>query len=192
MINTGKIRQILALVIIAATLAIAGAIGLKSYRSMRTGSILPRLPKNIDVALQKIHYTETKDGVKKWDLVADRAEYDKSNDTVQLRDIRLQVAVPGETGAIVLTADKGIYHAGSKDIDLVGTIVATSDSGMRFTTGRAAYVAARSMIHTNDRVKFTDGSLSLEGRGLEFMVETDRMRLLNEVTAVFTPGALKK
>lgn len=191
MINTGKIRQILALVIITATLALAGAIAQKAYRGMRSGSLLPSLPKNIDVSLQKIHYTETKGGGKKWDLVADKGEYDKVKEVIILTGISLDVAVAGKTGEIVLTADRGYYHPKSKDVDLIGNIIAKSASGMGFTTGQATYLAGRSMIQTSDRVKFTDGSLSVEGNGMEFLLETKQLKIKQDVTANFTPGTVK-
>jgi LPS export ABC transporter protein LptC len=192
MITPGKIRQILALVIIAATLAIAGAIGLKAYRGMRSGPLLPKLPKNIDVSLQKIHYTETKGGVKKWDLVADKAEYDKVNELIRLGVIRFEVGGAGKERELVLTADRGMYQTVSKNVDLLGNVVAKSASGMVFTTGQAAYAAARSMVHTADRVKFSDGSLTVEGRGMEFLVEEKKMKILHDVTASFIPGSGKK
>ncbi len=190
-INQGKIRQILAIVIIVATLAVAGAIAMKAYRGMRGGSILPSLPKNIDVSLQKIHYTETKGGVKKWDLVAEKGEYDKVKEVVLLTGIRLDVAGAGKMGEIILTADRGYYHPKGKNVDLIGNIVAKTASGMSFTTGQATYLDARSMIHSPGRVKFTDGSLTVEGRGMEFLVETKKMKIMNEVTADFIPGTEK-
>jgi LPS export ABC transporter protein LptC len=144
---------------------------------------LPSLPKNIDVSLQKIHYTETKGGLKKWDLVADKAEYDKAKDVIRLTVIRLVLAGTGKEGDVVLTADRGAFHTATKDVDLSGNVVARSASGMVFTTGQAAYASARSMVHTADRVKFTDGNLTVEGRGMEFNVETKKMKLEQDVTA---------
>jgi LPS export ABC transporter protein LptC len=183
MLTPGKIRQLLALVIIAATMALAGAIALKAYRGMRLIPSLPSLPKNIDVSLQKIHYTETKGGLKKWDLIADKAEYDKAKDVIRLTVIRLVLTGTGKEGDVVLTADRGAFHTATKDVDLSGNVVARSASGMVFTTGQAAYASARSMVHTADRVKFTDGNLTVEGRGMEFNVETKKMKLEQDVTA---------
>jgi lipopolysaccharide export system protein LptC len=190
MIDPGKIRQILAIAIIAAIVAIAGAIALKAYRGMRSGPLLPSLPKNIDVSLQKIHYTETKDGKKKWDLVADKAEFDKVGDVIRLTGIRLEVALGGKTGTIVLTSDRGDYFTKSKNVDLVGNVAAKSASGMDFTTARASYLAGRSLIRTADPVRFSDGSLKLQGTGMEFYVETKKLKILNNVTADFVPGAV--
>jgi len=191
MINPGKIRQILAIAIIAAVLAIASAIALKAYRGMRSGPVLPSLPKNIDVSLQKIHYTETKDGVKKWDLVADKAELDKVEDVVRLSGIRLEVAVGGKTGDIVLTSDRANYFTKSKNVDLLGNVTAKNASGMEFTTARASYLANKSLIRTVDKVRFSDGSMKLQGTGMEFKVETRMLKIFKDVTVDFVPGTVR-
>ena len=188
MINSSKIRQLLALVIVLSTLALATVIALKAYRGMRSGPVLPSLPKNIDVSLQKIHYTETRSGVKKWDLLADKAEYDKKGEIVRLSGIRLDVASAGKPGEVVLTSARGEYHTATRDVVLIGDIVAKSASGMRFTTERLKYIAAASMLRTTARVKFTDGALTVEGTGMEFMTDTKELKITRQVEATFTPG----
>jgi LPS export ABC transporter protein LptC len=191
MINVSKIRHLLALVIIVATLALAAVIALKVWRGMRSGPVLPSLPKNIDVSLQKIHYTETKSGVKKWDLLADKAEYDKTGDVVRMSGIRLDVALAGKSGNINLTSARADYFTGTRNVVLTGNVVAKSASGMEFTTGRVEYVAAGSMLRSADRVKFTDGNLTVEGVGMEFMVDTKRLKIMQQVNASYTPGSGK-
>lgn len=192
MVNQTKIRQLLAWVIIIAVLALAAAIALKAYRGMRTGPMLPSLPKNIDVSLQKIHYTETKGGSKKWDLLADKAEYDKAGEMVRLTGIRLEVAMAGKTGDLVLTSQQADYHTRTRDVELIGNVVAKSASGMEFTTGRIAYIAAGSMLKTADRVKFTDAALAVEGVGMEFLLDTKRLKIMQRVEASYTPGKVKQ
>ena len=192
MINLSKIRQLLALVIVLSTLALAVAIAFKAYRGMRSGPVLPSLPKNIDVALQKIHYTETRSGVKKWDLLADKAEYDKTGEVVRLSGIRLDVALAGKPGEVVLTSARGEYFTGTRDVVLVGNIVAKSASGMHFTTERLEYVAARSLLRTASHVKFTDGVLTVEGMGMEFMTDTKQLKITQQVEAIYTPGKARR
>lgn len=191
MIKLSKIRQLLALVIILAVLALAAAIALKAYRGMRGGPVLPSLPKNIEVSLQKIHFTESKGGEKKWDLLADKAEYDKSGDVVRLTGIRLEVAAAGKTGDIVLTSERAAYYTRTRDVELFGNVVAKSASGMAFTTGRVAYVAASSMLRTADRVRFSDGNLAVEGIGMEFMVNRKQLKIMRQVAASYTPGTAR-
>jgi LPS export ABC transporter protein LptC len=192
MVNQAKIRQLLALVIIAAVLALAAAIALKAYRGMRSRSMLPTLPKNIEVSLQKIHYTETKGGGKKWDLLADKAEYDRVGEIAHLTGIRLEFASTGKTGDIVLTSQRADYHTRTRNVELVGDVVAKSASGMEFVTERISYIAARSMLKTDDRVKFTDAGLAVAGVGMEFMVDTKQLKILRQVEASYIPGKVTK
>jgi LPS export ABC transporter protein LptC len=186
-----KIRQLLALAIVVASIYLAATIALKVVRGKGPAELLPRLAKNIDVSLQKIHFTETKKGVKQWDLVAERAEYDKENEVTRLNGIRLVFTGDKSTGDITLTADHGEYFTKSKDVRLEGNVVAKSASGMEFTTSQAMYRAGRSVIETPARVKFSDGKLVVEGVGMELMTETRRIRILHDVTASMQSGAAK-
>ena len=191
MIKSNKIRQLLALFVIATSLSIVAVIAVKLYRGRGTAELLRKLPQNIEVSLQKIHFTETRDGMKKWDLVADKAEYDKKGEVTHLTGVRLVVAGEHATGDITLTAPRADYHNVSKDVTMDGNIVAKSASGMEFTASNATYIAARSMIVSSDRVSFTDGKLKLEGVGMEFMPQTKNVRILNKVTANIMPGTGK-
>jgi LPS export ABC transporter protein LptC len=191
MINVSKIRHLLALVIIAATLTLAAVIALKAWRGMRSGPVLPSLPKNIDVSLQKIHYTETKSGVKKWDLLADKAEYDRTGDVVRMSGIRLDIAMAGKPGEVILTSERADYFTLTRDVVLTGNVVAKSESGIEFKTGRVEYIAAGSLLRSADRVKFTDGNLTVEGVGMELMVETKRLKIMQQVNASYTSGIRK-
>src|SRR3974377_635208 len=178
-----KIRQLLALTIVVASVSLVVPIILKVTRLRGPAEVLPRLAKNVDVSLQKIHYTETKQGVKQWDLVADKAEYTKTQEIIHLTGIRLVVAGNPQTGDITLTAEQGEFSNKTKDVHLAGNVVARSVSGMEFTTSQAAYRAARSMIESPARVKFTDGKLTLEGVGMELMTVTKNLRIQRDGTA---------
>jgi LPS export ABC transporter protein LptC len=191
MIKSNKIRQLLALFVIVTSLSVAAAIAVKLYRGRGTAEMFRKLPRNIDVSLQKIHYTETREGMKKWDLVADKAEFDKKRDVTHLTGVRLVVAGSGTTGEITLTAPVADYHNLSKDVTMDGEVVAKSASGMEFTTSNVTYVAASSLITTPSRVIFTNGKLTLEGVGMEFKPATKNVRILNNVTATIMPRAGK-
>ncbi len=184
-----KIRQLLALVIVVASIYLVVVIVLKVNRGKGTAAVVPPLAKNVDVSLQKIHYTETKQGVKQWDLVADKVEYDKGREIAHLAGIRLVVVGNRQTGDITLTADRGEFSNKTRDVHLAGNVIARSVSGMEFTTSQAAYRAASSMIESPARVRFTDGKLILEGVGMELKTVTKNVRILRDVTADIRPGS---
>lgn len=191
MTKSNKIRQLLALFVILASLSLVAAIVLKIYRGRVTKELVRNLPKNIDVSLKKIHFTEVRDGIKRWDLVADKADYDKGKEVTHLTGVSLVVAADKKMGDISLTAPRADYHNITRDVRMEGQVTAKSTSGMEFTMDGAQYIAARAVIVSSGRVRFTDGKLTMEGVGMEFKPESKNFRILNGVTANIVPGAGK-
>lgn len=188
MIKTNKIRHILAFIIVLATLYVAVSLALKLGASGKRKEGLPALPHNVEISLSTIHYTETKNGIKQWDLFAEKGEYDKAKDVTRLTGVRMVLHERGKSGDITLVADRADYFNASKDVALSGNVVAKSESGMEFTTGQASYESNRSVVVTEDRVRFSDGRLSVTGVGMELFVKTRQARILRDVTATIAPG----
>lgn len=186
-----KIRLLLAVIIVFAGVSLVTTIALKVSSDKRQPPVPPGLPGNVDVSLQKIHFTETRDGVKKWDLVADKAEYDKVRDTTHLTGIRMVVTGEQQTGDITLTADRADYDNKSRDVKLAGRVVAKSASGMEFSSATADYVAATGLLRTSDRVRYADKNMTLEGVGMEMVTGTRNLKVLRDVTASIRSGAGK-
>lgn len=188
MVKTSKIRHILAVIIILVTLYLVASLAIRLVGGKDKESGLPKLPRNIDLSLKTLHYAETREGVKKWDLYADRGEYDRQRDVTLLTGVRIVFPGTDKTGEITLRSDRAEYLNASKDVTLTGNILARSTSGMEFTTGRASYLASRQLVVTDDRVRFTDHRFSVEGVGMEFAVPTRTLRILNDVRATIVPA----
>ncbi|MBT0654714.1 LPS export ABC transporter periplasmic protein LptC [Geobacter luticola] len=191
MICMNKIRLLLAVIIVLAGVSLVTTIALKVSSDKRQLPVPPGLPGNVDVSLQKIHFTETRDGVKKWDLVADKAEYDKVRDTTHLTGIRMVVTGDQQTGDITLTADRADYDNKSRDVKLAGRVKAKSASGMEFSSATADYVAASGLLRTPDRIRYADKNMTLEGVGMEMVTGTRNLKVLRDVTASIRSGAGK-
>ncbi|BET58301.1 LPS export ABC transporter periplasmic protein LptC [Geobacter sp. 60473] len=188
MVKTSKIRHILAVVIILVTLYLVASLAIRLVGGNEKEAGLPTLPRNIDLSLKTLHYAETREGVKKWDLYADRGEYDRQRDVTFLTGVRIVFPGTGKTGEITLRSDKAEYFNATKDVTLTGNIHARSTSGMEFTTGRASYRASRQLVVTDDRVSFRDARFTVEGVGMEFLVPTRTLRILNDVRATIAPA----
>ncbi len=186
-----KIRRLLAVIILLAGGALMATIALKVLPGKHLSPTLPGLPKNVEISLQKIHYTETRDGVKKWDLLADTAEFDREREVTRLKGVRLVVTGDRQTGDITVTADRAEYDNKSKNVRMDGHVVARSATGMEFTTGWAEYNAAGGVLRTTDRVRFVDKQITLEGVGMELVTGTRNLRLRHDVTADIVGGARK-
>ncbi len=184
MLKPNKIKLVLAICIVFAGIWLTAVIVLKTHQSKGPVEILKQLPKNIDISLQKIHYTDIKDGEKRWTIVADRVEYDKTSDYTYFKQIKMDIFPKGdEKGKISLVADNAAYHNKTGDVEAEGKITASNESGMKFETGRLRYDASRSAIRTEDHVRFTDGRIVVEGTGMEFMPKAKTLKILKNVTA---------
>jgi LPS export ABC transporter protein LptC len=182
-----NIRRFLAIAASLAALSVVGTIVFRMHQGGTPAPKVPKLPLQVDVSLQRVHYTETKGGVKRWDLSAERAEYDKAKDSTTLSKVRLVLTGGAATGELQVTADRADYRNGTRDVQLVGNVHGSSGSGIEFSTSRLKYVAARAQLETAEPVHFKDGGLQLEGVGMEFQTQTRRLKLMKDVSAVYLP-----
>jgi LPS export ABC transporter protein LptC len=184
MLSPRNIRFALALLVTAAIVGIVVAISLKGFRPTSPGPVSQQLPQNIDVALQNARFTEMREGVTVWELVAKRVEYDKTGETAFLTDIHMVYFKSGSNGSITLTASKGEYSNISKNIRLRGKVHVVTESGMVFDTDSLDYLAESSLFRTDDRVDFHHERLSLSATGMEFFAKTETSRFFKPVDAV--------
>lgn len=182
--NFNKIRRVLAILVIAAAAYLVVVIALKFHRVKGPADILADLPKNIDLSLKKVHYTDTKDGALQWDLVALKADYYNDHGVVRFAEPEMTMFGKGGGGKYALKADSADYFKDSGDVKLAGNVTVVTDSGLKFSTGHVEYRKSRSLVTTPDRVRLVDGNLSVEGTGMELRVDTRKLRILHNVTAV--------
>jgi len=179
-----KIKQVLAFVVIAAASYLTVVIALKYHRLKSPAEMLSDLPKNIDLSMQKVHYTNTKDGILQWDLLARKVDYYNSTGVIKFSQPEMVLFGKGGSGKYTLLADTADYHKKSGDVKLVGNVKASNESGMTFSTGHLDYFASRSLVSTDDRVHLEDISLTVDGTGMELKLDTKKLRVLHNVTAV--------
>jgi len=184
MVSPRNIRFALALLVTAAIVGIVAAISLKGFRTTSPEPVSQQLPQNIDVALQNARFTEMRDGATVWELVAKRAEYDKTGDVAYLSEIHMVYARTRTHGSITLTASKGEYSNSSRNIRLRGKVHVVTESGIVFDTETLDYLAEPSLFRTADRVDFHHERLSLAAIGMELFAKTETSRFFKPVDAV--------
>ena len=184
MVSPRNIRFALALLVTAAIVGIAAVISLKGLRTTSPEPVSQQLPQNIDVALQNARFTEMRDGATVWELVAKRAEYDKTGDVAYLSEIHMVYAKTRANGSITLTASKGEYSNSSRNIRLRGKVHVVTESGIVFDTETLDYLAEPSLFRTADRVDFHHERLSLAAIGMELFAKTETSRFFKPVDAV--------
>ena len=184
MVSPRNIRFVLVLLVTAAIVGIVAAISLKGFRTSVPEPVSQQLPQNIDVALHNARFTEMREGVTVWELVAERAEYDKTGEVVFLTDIHMVYAKSRTNGSITLTASKGEYSNTSKNIRLRGKVHVVTESGMVFDTETLDYLAEPALFKTADRVDFHHDRLSLAAIGMELYARTETSRFFKSIDAV--------
>lgn len=179
-----KIKQVLAIAVIAAAAYLTVAIAVKYHRLKSPANILSALPKNIDLSLEKVHYTNTKDGTLQWDLLAQKVDYFNDSGIIRFTKVEMKIFGSGGSGKYTLLADSADYQKKTGDVKLTGTITATNAAGMTFSADHLLYDSSRSLVSTDDQVRLSDASLSVAGRGLELRLDSKKLRVLHNVTAV--------
>lgn len=184
MVTPRNIRLVLALIVVTAAVGITVAVVVRRTAAPQPEPASQLLPRNIDVALSNARFTEVRDGVTAWEMVAGRAEYDKRGDVAFLSDIRMVYAQSRTNGSITVTAARGEYAAAQRDIRLRGAVHAVSESGITFTTESLDYQAAQSRFTTADRVNFSHERLSLAAAGMELDARAETSRFRGPIEAV--------
>jgi LPS export ABC transporter protein LptC len=189
MVTPRNIRFALALLVTVAIIGIIAAISIKGSRTALPEPVSKQLPHNIDVALQNARFIEMREGVTLWELLAVRAEYDKTGDIVYLSDVRMNFSKTRTNGTVTVTATKGEYSNLNKNVRLRGSVHVVSESGMSFDTESLDYLAGPSKFHTVEQVNFNHDRLSLSAKGMELDVKSETSRFLSLIDAVVDGNA---
>jgi LPS export ABC transporter protein LptC len=184
MVSTVYIRPLLALLVMVAIVGIA-AVVLRhgSHGSAQVRSVTQQLPQNIDVALKKARFSEIQDGLVVWELVAERADYDKGGDMAYLSGIRMEFQHTGSHGAVTVTADSGEYSSTEKIVKLNGHVHVVTEDGASFNTSSIVYTGAAAQFSTSDPVNFRQQRLQLTAVGMDLGVKNQRARFYSTIDA---------
>lgn len=185
-------RQIKSIVLIIFLTAAVSTIGVLLYINYRLHDVAKGITiksSGADVRIEKARYVETKDGEKEWELEADSAEYFKDDNLAVFDNIRVIFYSKGGINYI-LTGRQGKLRNDSKDIDITGEVVLTSDDGYKLETGSLKYIAAFKQIKTKDRVIFTGPDIRIEGIGFMADMVKEKVYVLTNVRTVLQDAAI--
>lgn len=181
-------RRILGLVILIAALATVAVIVRYFIDSSRKDSKTVSSSFPADISMKAIHFTESRQNRKKWELFARSGSYDKQKETTSLEDVRFIVERDRKNGPLTVTARRGVYLHTPKTVNLEGNVKAVTEKGMTFETPSLSYDSAQQLFTTGERVKLTDEALSVEGTGMELSVDRQQAVVKSQVEATVYPG----
>ncbi len=184
MVSPVYIRPLLALLFMAVIVAIAAVVLRNSPQGLSpVPSATQQLPHNIDVALKKARFSEIQDGLVAWELIAERAEYDKGGDMAYLSDIRMEFKQTKSHGAVTVTANNGVYSITTKTVRLNGQVHLITEDDASFKTESIVYNGVTAHFSTPDPVLFHQQRLQLAAVGMDLGVNNQRASFHSAVDA---------
>lgn len=178
-----RIRQILAAAIIIASVAIAGTIALKQFRSASPLPTPRTTSPEIDMAMTKVAFSEMRGDEKLWDLTAEKADYDKEQGMVRLEAVRTEIH-EGKAGGAIITSQKGVYNEASRIVRMNGKVHVVTKRGMVLDTEYLEYRSAENLLVTDKPVRVVDGRLHLTALGMTLNTKEERVRFHHQVNSV--------
>lgn len=138
-----------------------------------------------DLKLDRVHYTETREGVKEWELEATSAVYRKEGDTVMLEKIRATFYGKNQE-SYQLIGEKGRFNTQTKVIEIYDGVKIDSSDGYHMRTRSLRYQADQKELHTSDPVELEGPALRVEGVGMVLDLNHERVKILQGVTATLS------
>jgi len=136
-----------------------------------------------DLKLDRLRYTETREGVKEWELEAASAQYFKEDGTVVLEKVR--AAFFGKDDQTYsLEGEKGRLNTQTKAIEAFDGVKLESSDGYRMETRSLRYQADKRELVTGDAVEMNGPQGKITGTGMVVHLDQQRIKILGQVTVV--------
>lgn len=151
----------------------------------------PKAEVAADLKLDRVHYTETREGVKEWELEAASAVYFKEKNTIVLDKVRV-VFYGKEQESYVLVGEKGKFNTETKVIEVYEGVKIDSSDGYHLRTGSLKYQSEQRELTTGDPVEMRGPDLQVNGVGMILELNGQRVKILGGVTTTLSSLAMKK
>jgi LPS export ABC transporter protein LptC len=184
MIRRVTIRNSLLILMLATVVVLLFVISGR-FQPPSVEKIVEALPEDVDLALKKVDYTETRGDEKLWTLSADSVDHVSGQQETLVENVRMVFFSKGEFGDITLTACKGHWFMQEGRIDLQGDVVAKSSNGFSLYTQRLTYMKEDDLIFTDLPVRLVNREMELTGTGLRLPVKDQSLELLSNVQGKF-------
>jgi LPS export ABC transporter protein LptC len=176
-----KIGILIAIVLVGGIVLVSLWANLREKRASEANEKLPKVSiGSADMRLEKVQFVEDKSGQKTWELEAKSVQQYQDENIMVLEDVRVTFyAKEGRT--FFLTAKEGKLYQNSKNVDLVGDVVLTSNDGYQLKTHSASYSHLEKIVSTADPVEIEGEQFRLTGKGMLGNTETKTFKILSQV-----------
>lgn len=137
-----------------------------------------------DLQLKKVKYTETREGVKEWELEAFSVGYFQEEGIVVCEKIKATFFGQNKV-SYTLTGVQGKFHIKTKVIEVFGGVKIDSTDGYHLRSSSIKYLAERRELITTDLVEMEGPRFRVEGQGMIIDIDRQRVKVLSQVNTVF-------
>ncbi|TRO84092.1 LPS export ABC transporter periplasmic protein LptC [Trichloromonas acetexigens] len=156
---------------------------LVNYRERAPEELIEALPQNVDIVVKGIDYTETRDGLRRWHLLADSADYSVKDGFTLIRDVFMTFFDEQGEQIATLKSQTGELHTESKEVTARGEVVVESVRGYFFYSDYLDFSEAARLITTDAPIRMLSDEMELTGTGLKFDVDKHAYQVLGQVKA---------
>lgn len=181
-------RRILGVAILLAAIAIVAMVIHYFTANARNESKSSSSALSRDVSMETIHFSESHENRKKWELFARSGIHDKAAEITLLKDVRFIVERDDKNGPVTVTAQHGEYRHKLKTIHLAGNVLAKTDNGMTFETAQIDFDSVKKVFVTKEKVRLTDAALIVEGVGMDLYSDRQQVIVKSRVEATVYPA----
>ncbi|MEM2983542.1 MAG: LPS export ABC transporter periplasmic protein LptC [Candidatus Bathyarchaeia archaeon] len=175
-----RFQVILAIAIVLIITIIFSALILRKKVIERPEGLISQLKDLADLRLQSIHLTENLPSGGHWELTADTARYFKEGNYTILEKIQLFYS-DRERGTMTLTSQRGQMSMESRNVEVSGNVVLTSDDGYVFRADYLKFVSKEKRIYTEGPVYLEGPGIKLRGTGMSLDLNTERVNIFKGV-----------
>jgi LPS export ABC transporter protein LptC len=186
-----RLRSLLAIVILSCLGVMALLVWQTIRPSKETTTSTKRPEETASLKLDRIHYLETREGIKEWELDADSASYFKDEETILLQKVRATFFGKNHE-TYFLVAEKGKFHTQTKVIEIFAGVKIDSSHGYHMETHSLTYSADRKLLRTDDPVEINGPEFYMTGKGMIVDLNQERLKVLGGVRTTFSPHVIQK
>ncbi len=144
-----------------------------------------------DLKLNRVHYTETREGMKEWELEAASAVYYRDKDIIVLENVR-GTFYGKDQESYVLVGERGRFHTQTKIIEVYDGVKIDSSHGYHMRTQSLQYRADQRELTTSDPVEIQGPDMRVQGVGMVVDLNRERLKILGGVTTTLSSLEWKK
>lgn len=145
----------------------------------------PPLPPSgkTDTTMNRLVQVSTKEGRMEWKLEAASAEMDKSKKVTKLNDVSMVFFLKSGS-KVVLTADRGVVHTESKDIEVSGNVVVINQN-YRMVTEKLKYKESDRTLTSPTPLAISDSVSNLMADRMVYYIAKNKSVFKGNIMGIF-------